>query len=147
VKHAKKKRVFSKEEADALLPELEKRLKLLKAKKESYSRTHDLIFMHELVCAAERTNGLPDGKEDLDDGIHALEDAIEDLAKDVEAIFDKGCFLRDLEKGHIEFLGTHHGKEVYFSWHLGEPRITYYRSLENHDRIPLSSRSVIQKSK
>jgi hypothetical protein len=147
VKHPKKKKIFSREEADVLVPELEKRLRLLKAKKESYSRTHDLIFMHELVCAAEKTNGLPDGKDDLDGGIHALEDAIEDLAKDVEAIFDLGCLLRDLEKGHVEFFGTHHGKEVYFSWHLGEPRVAYYRSLENHDRIPLSAKSLAQKSK
>jgi len=33
VKHLKKKRIFSREEADVLLPELEKRLRLLKAKK------------------------------------------------------------------------------------------------------------------
>ena len=46
MKPLKKKRVFSKEEADALLPELERRLKLLRAKKETYSRTHDLLFMH-----------------------------------------------------------------------------------------------------
>lgn len=147
MKHSKRKRVFSREEADDLLPEIEKRLKLLKAKKESYSRTHDLIFMHELVCAAERTNGLPDGKDDLDEGIHALEEAIEDLAKDVEAIFGMGCLLRDIEKGHVEFFGTHHGQEVYFSWHLGEPQLNYYRTPENHERIPLSGKSATKRAK
>ena len=143
----KKRRVFALQEADALLPDLEKRLKLLKAKKESYSRTHDLLFMHELVCVAERTNGLPDGKEDLDEGIHALEEAIEDLAKDVEMIFATGCLLRDIEKGHVEFFGMHHGREVYFSWHLGEPRIGYYRSPENHERIPFSGKPATKKLK
>ncbi len=103
--------------------------------------------MHELVCVAERTNGLPDGKEDLDEGIRALEEAIEDLAKDVEAIFATGCLLRDIEKGHVEFLSMHHGREVYFSWHLGEPRISHYRSPGNHERIPLSGKPAAKRAK
>ena len=141
----KKRRKFTLQEAEALLPELEKCLKLLRTKKEAYSRTHDLLFMHELVCTAERTHGLLEEKDDLEDGVHALEEAIEDLAKDVESIFATGCLLRDIEKGHIEFFGAHHGKEVYFSWHLGESRIGYYRSLENHERIPLSAKSATKK--
>lgn len=143
----KKKRIFSIEEADALLPELEKRLKLLQAKKEAYSRTHDLLFMHELVCTAERTNGLSEEKDDLEDGIHALEEAIEDLAQDVEAIFATGCLLRNIEKGQVEFSGRHEGREVYFSWQLGEPRVSYYRSLGKkfHERVPLPGNSATEK--
>jgi len=149
VKPLKKKRIFSKEEADALLPELEKCLKLLRIKKEAYSRTHDLLFMHELVCAAERTHGFLEEKDDLEDGIHALEDAIEDLAKDIEAIFAKGCLLRDIEKGHIEFCGIHDGVEVFFSWQLGEPCVGHYRPLgmKIHERVPLSGKSATKKVK
>ena len=149
MKPLKKKRIFSKEEADALLPELEKCLKLLRTKKEAYSRTHDLLFMHELVCAAERTHGLLEEKDDLEDGIHALEEAIEDLAKDVEAIFAMGCLLRNIEKGHVEFFGMHEGREVYFSWQLGEPRIGHYRPLGEkiHERIPFSGKSATKKPK
>ena len=149
MKLLKKKRIFSREEADALLPKLEKCLKLLRTKKEAYSRTHDLLFMHELVCAAERTHGLSEEKDDLEDGIHALEEAIEDLAKDVEAIFAMGCFLRNIEKGHVEFFGTHEGRQVYFSWRLGEPRVCHYRPLGKkvHERVPLSGKSATQRSK
>jgi hypothetical protein len=147
VKPLKKKRIFSREEADALLPELEKRLKLLRTKKESYSRTHDLLFMHELVCTAERTHGFLDQKDDLEDGIHALEEAIEDLAKDVEAVFALGCILRNIEKGSVDFLGTHEGQEVYFSWQLGEFRVSHYRPLGKkiHERLPLSSKPASKK--
>ncbi len=147
MKPLKKKRIFSKEEADALLPELEKCLKLLQTKKEAYSRTHDLLFMHELVCTAERTHGLLEEKDDLEDGIHALEDAIEDLAKDIEAIFARGCLLRNIEKGHVEFFGTHEGQEVYFSWQLGEPSVCYYRPLgkKAHERVPLTQKAATKK--
>jgi hypothetical protein len=149
VKPLKKKRIFSREEADALLPELEKRLKLLRAKKEAYSRTHDLLFMHELVCTAERTHGLLERKDDLEDGIHAFEEAIEDLAKDVEAIFAMGCLLRNIEKGHVEFFGTHEGRQVYFSWQLGEPRVCYYRPFggKTYGRVPLFVKSATGRPK
>jgi hypothetical protein len=135
----KKSRSFSLQEAEAILPDLEKRLKVLRAKKEAYSRTHDLLFMHELVCVAEQTQGLLEEKDDLEDGIHALEEAIEDLAKDVEAIFAMGCLLRNIEKGHVEFFGTHEGREVYFSWQVGEPCVGHYRApgKKIHERVPI----------
>ena len=145
----RKSRMFTLQEADALLPELERRLKLLRTKKEAYSRTHDLLFMHELVCTAERTNGLPEEKDDLEDGIHALEEAIEDLAQDVEAIFATGCLLRDIEKGRVEFCGRHEGQEVYFSWQLGEFRISHYRlpGKKFHERISFSGNPATKKVK
>lgn len=145
----KKRRTFTLQEADALLPELEKRLKHLRTKKEAYSRTHDLLFMHELVCAAERSHGFLEEKDSLEDGIHALEEAIEGLAEDVDAIFAMGCFLRNIEKGHVEFFGLHDGCEVYFSWKLGEPSVSHYRPLgeKAHERVPLSGRPAAKKAK
>ena len=145
----KKSRTFTLQEADALLPELEKCLKLLRTKKEAYSRTHDLLFMHELVCVAERNHGLLEEKDDLEDGIHALEDAIEELAKDIEAIFALGCLLRDIENGHVEFFGMHEGREVYFSWRVGEPCVGHYRPLGKkvHERVPLLRKTAIKKAK
>ena len=145
----KKSKTFTLQEADALLPELEKSLKLLRTKKEAYSRTHDSLFMHELVCAAERSNGLPEEKDDLEAGIRTLEEAIEGLAGDVEAIFELGCVLRNIERGHVEFFGTHDGQEVYFSWQLGESCVGHYRRPEkkSRERIPLPGRAAAKKAK
>ncbi|MFH1800944.1 MAG: DUF2203 family protein [Candidatus Omnitrophota bacterium] len=143
----KKRKVFHLKEANTLLPELEKRLRLLRTKKETYSRTHDLLFMHELVCAAEQTQGFLEENDGLEDGIHALEEAIEDLAKDVEAIVAMGCFLRNIEKGLVEFFGTHEGQEIYFSWQLGEPCVGHYRApgKKVHERMPLSQKPATKK--
>lgn len=145
----KKRKIFTLQEAEALLPELEKQLKLLRTKKETYSRTHDLLFMHELVCAAERTHGLPEEKDDLEDGIHALEEAIEDLAKDVEAIFATGCLLRNIERGHVEFFGMHEGRGIYFSWQLGESGVGHYRTPGSkiRERMPLPEKPAVKKAK
>ncbi len=123
----KNRKIFSKAEAEALLPELESRLKDLHQKKDAYNRVHDSLFMHELLCDAERSQGFSEGTEDLETSMFALEEAIEALAKDVEAIFALGCFLRHIEKGIIEFHGVHEGRDVFFLWRRGEPIITRYR--------------------
>ena len=149
MKPGKKKRIFSKEEAEALLPELEKRLRHLQSRKEAYSRTHDALFMHELVRTAELSHGLFEEKDDLDAGIHALEEAIESLAQDVDAIFAMGCFLRSIERGHVEFFGKYGGQEVYFSWRVGEPSLGHYRlpGKTVHERVPLSEKNDRKKTK
>lgn len=134
-----KRKIFTLQEAEGLLPELETRLKDLLRKKEAYSRTHDHLFMHELVCAAERSNGFFEDQADLEEGIRTLEEAIEGLAKDVEAIFAKGCFLRNIDKGYIEFFGCREGQDIFFSWQLGEPKIGFFRPAGQkiNVRIPL----------
>jgi hypothetical protein len=103
--------------------------------------------MHELVCTAERTQGFLEEEDDLEDGIHALEDAIEELAKDVEAVFARGCLLRNIERGCVEFLGMHDGQEVYFSWQLGEPCVSHCRlpGKKVHERVPLSQKDAAKK--
>lgn len=145
----KKRKVFNLEEANALLPELEKRLRHLQNKKEAYSRAHDMLFMHELVCAAEKSNGFFDPADDLEEGIHALEEAIENLAGDVEAIFHLGCILRNIEKGQVDFVGARDGQTVYFAWQLGEPSIQYFRPLGSNfcERLTLPPKPAKKKAK
>lgn len=126
----KKRRIFSWGEANALLPELVQRLKRLQHKKEIYSRMHDTLFMHELVCVAEKSGGFSEPQDDLETGIHALEEAIEDLAKDVEMIFATGAILRNIERGCVELPGELNGQKIYYSWEMGEPQVRFYRRRE-----------------
>ena len=135
----KKRKKFSLQEANALIPELKERLAHLQTKKETYSRLHDALFVHELVSVAEKANGFFE-KDDLEENIHALEQAIEDLAKDVEGIFGLGCVLRDIDQGKVEFPATLENEEIFWSWEKDEPAIIYYRSFQ--DRSP-EARKVI----
>ncbi|MBU9888827.1 MAG: DUF2203 domain-containing protein [Candidatus Omnitrophica bacterium] len=137
----KKKSCFSWNEANALLPDLAARLKRLQHKKEIYSRMHDTLFLHELVCVAERSGGFADPEDDLETGIHALEEAIEDLAQDVEMIFASGVILRDIERGRVEMPGELNGHKIYFSWVLGESEIRFYRRRDGmpEERLELPS--------
>lgn len=137
----KKQKLFQLSEANQLLPEIGRRLKQIQQKKESYALIHDELFVHELVSSAERSNGFVE-KDDLETRVRDLEQAIEDLAEDVEAIFATGCILRHIEKGRVDFPAEVENKRIFWSWELGESTIRYYRHLKSDfsERILIPAR-------
>jgi hypothetical protein len=126
-------KLFSLEEANSMLPELETRLSRLLEKKEDYARRHDELLMHELIIDAERHGGLSQETADLEEEIRTLETAIADLEKDIHAIHELGCIVRNVEKGWVDFLGRWRGELIYFCWRRGEMSIQFYHPL--HDSI------------
>lgn len=121
---------FSLKEANALIPELEKRLKNLITQKETYTKEHDYLFMSELLETAEKEIGKQKNNSGLDQEALGVEKSLADFEKEVEAIREMGCVIRDLEKGWVDFLGKKDGKLVYFSWRLGEKEINYYHETD-----------------
>jgi hypothetical protein len=51
---------------------------------------------------------------------------IEMLAKKIRS---KGCIIKDLNAGLLDFLSERDGREVYLCWRYGEPRIEFYHEL------------------
>lgn len=136
----KKPKIFSLEEANALVPQLESRLRDLIAKKEDYIRQHDAIFMHELLHQNEKKDANGATLEALDQDIRKLEEALTGLENELNVIKNMGCLVRNLDMGWVDFLG-YKGKDlVYFSWRLGEKSIGYYRPLKSRsdERIPFA---------
>lgn len=52
--------------------------------------------------------------------------AIERLAKNIRS---KGCVIKDLNAGLLDFLSERNGREVYLCWRFGEPQIEFYHEL------------------
>ncbi len=127
-------KTFSKEEAEALIPELEKKIKDLRAKKEFYGRIHDSLFMRELLSEAEKAKGFLAEPDDLEVSIFALEESIEALVQDIEEIVELGCFLRNIEKGIVEFPAVLNSGKVFLSWKIGEKNITHFRLPKSSER-------------
>jgi len=137
-------KLFSLQEANALIPELSRRIQHLRTRKETYNRLHDALFVHELVSTAERANGFFE-KDDLEENVRSLEQAIENLAKDIEAIFGLGCILRDIEKGRVDFPAVLRDQKIYWSWQDDEPSIKCYRlSGERYGEKILISRQALE---
>lgn len=134
-------RIFSLEEANSLLPEVEMLLQRLDGKRQEHARLHDEHFLHELLAESERRRGIQNSAEPVDSGARWLEQELEAVAAEVEAIRALGCFVRNIDRGWIDFAGRHKGEMIYFCWHRGEKDIRFFHPFKGPltERRPLFS--------
>lgn len=118
---------FTLEQANELLPEIERRLKLICEKRSIYLRIHDAVFVQELANNAEKKSEADMFDSDLEKDIQNLEETIYELAKEIDALIDLGCILRSIDLGLVDFPGQHQGERVFFSWKTGEKQIGFIR--------------------
>jgi len=116
---------FTREEAEALLPEI---TVVLYKVQESH---RDVLAMRaelEEIQAQAMGNGhhLYDRilrlQQDVASSMQRLREALEELQP-------FGCELKDPEIGLIDFLSLRDGEEVYLCWRLGEQRISFWHYL------------------
>lgn len=133
---------FTLNQVNELLPEIEKRLSVIREKKSTYMRLHDAIFVQELVSDSEKKHGADLFDSDLEADIQKLEEIIQVLADEIETLVGLGCVLRSIDLGLIDFPGQHGGTRVFFSWQYGEKAIAFVRrrgASNEAERLPLSS--------
>lgn len=122
-----------------MIPEVERRLSVIREKRSFYLRAHDAVFVQELANEVEKKAGRDLFDSDLDKDIQGLEGAIEFLSKEIDELISLGCLLRSLDQGFVDFAGQHHGERVFFAWKSGEKKITFIRrrGAQISERIPL----------
>jgi len=127
-------RVFTLQEAMTLIPRLEQLLDELVNKKKRMQKKHDQLLVLDLI-AGEKLQDYQsrDGKDYLDKSAE-LESLILSFEEDILKINQAGCFLRDLEKGVVDFFYVHNKELVYLCWRRGEKKIGYYHDLDDGDR-------------
>ena len=127
-------RVFTLQEAMTLIPRLEQLLDELVNKKKRMQKKHDQLLVLDLI-AGEKLQDYQsrDGKDYLDKSA-GLESLILSFEEDILKINQAGCFLRDLEKGVVDFFYVHNKELVYLCWRRGEKKIGYYHDLDDGDR-------------
>ncbi len=118
---------FTLEQVNEMLPEVERRFKLIQEKRSVYLRIHDAVFVQELAADAEKKLGKDMFDADLEKDIQNLEETIYALAKEIDDLVDLGCILRSIDCGMVDFPGQHHGERVFFAWKAGEKKIEFIR--------------------
>lgn len=114
-----KPRMFTIDEANALLPVIEPLMSELLEK-----RARVVAMRHELgpVLDDLHSNGGSQAATEM-----ALEfQKIQRLATRIQAY---GCYLKDTNAGLIDFLAEIDGREVFLCWRYGEPRVAFYHEL------------------
>jgi hypothetical protein len=113
-------RHFTREEADALLPQVEP---LLRTLREARDRLTDAEAHEALATAAPANGGGAPGR--------VVGDAFLEVRDLLARIQGLGIVVRDIDRGLIDFPAIIDGGEVYLCWQLDEPEIAFWHDLES----------------
>jgi hypothetical protein len=119
--------LFTRAQAEALLPELEEvLLDMQRCKREIDALRGDLGH------AVERTagNGHVKDESDLAGKRRRAESFVEQLNEHLSRINAMGVELKDLDQGLLDFPHEYDGRVVYLCWRLGEDNIAWWHELD-----------------
>jgi hypothetical protein len=133
-------RIFSIKDANALIPTLEKLTSQLLLKKTEMQKMHDQILILDLLAGDKiHDASSTDGQEYLRKTAE-LEALVLSFEDDILEINRLGCYLRDINKGSIDFFSVRKNELVYLNWQRGETEIKHYHDIDSHhsQRRPLA---------
>ncbi|WP_234554620.1 DUF2203 domain-containing protein [Thermus caliditerrae] len=108
-------RIFTKEEADALLPELRRVLSQMRQARKELS---------EVQARLPEPRGLE--RRALEEEARFL---LGSLEADARYLASLGVFLKDLDQGLVDFPARIGGEVVFLCWREGEPEVAHYHPL------------------
>lgn len=122
------RKMFTVQEANALLPLIRKEIGALREVKARFERKYiELSELRQRIAAALR--------DDEEDPLFAMECELEFLQIEASALFRsiamKGVELKDIDSGLVDFPAMIGGREVLLCWKFGEERVEYYHGV--HD--------------
>jgi hypothetical protein len=119
---------FTVEEANKLLPELCARMeRLTRAKRDFESLQSRIQVLTLAVAGASKDN--PDRQE-----LHQLQEQrtplTEVISREIAAIHDYGCVVKDLDQGLVDFYALAGDRLVFLCWKLGEREVAHWHPLD-----------------
>ncbi len=121
-------RTFTREEAEALLPEVERLL--IQARELTEQVAAEQQARQEDMARARR-NGHVKADDSGVQGTGARESASRQIGSLLERLQSLGVVVRDLRTGLVDFIGVREGRHVCLCWRLGEPhRIRFWHELD-----------------
>ncbi|MBW6394513.1 DUF2203 domain-containing protein [Thermus sp. SYSU G05001] len=108
-------RIFTKEEADARLPEIQRVLSQMRQARKELS---------EVQARLPEVRGLE--RRALEEEARFL---LGSLEADARYLASLGVFLKDLDRGLVDFPSRVGGEVVFLCWQEGEPEVAHYHPL------------------
>ena len=116
-----KNKYFSVEEANEIIPQLLVDVPRLQ------KLMNDLSHKYPDVSKARKKAQFNGGSVEGGDYINCVFN-INYLTEELES---KGCILKGIQSGLVDFLSLRDGKEVYLCWQIPEKKIQYWHSLQS----------------
>ena len=120
-----------------MLPELARRLEELRGRFRDIAAEQDRLAVLELIGGKDTTS--PEHAE-----YAAKRKATTALVSQFETDFRKvrslGCFVKDINRGLVDFYSVRNGRLIFFCWQLGEQEIRFWHELNSgySGRKPIS---------
>lgn len=124
-------RVFSVKEANDLLSQIEPLVQSLIEKKMKMQKRHDELLVLDLLGGDKiKDRNTSEGKEYLEKSAE-LEALILSFEEEIIHVNEYGCFLKDIEKGLVDFFHVREKQLVYLCWKKGENRISFWHEVDD----------------
>ncbi len=118
-------KVFSVQEANALVPFLTDAIFKLQEKRRNILALEVEIDATELVVEKDDGGSAPALSKKVDEYTRSVSSFYTQL----EEVHAKGCFLKDLDAGLVDFYGKQQGRVVYLCWKLGETKVGHWHEV------------------
>lgn len=118
-------RLFTLEEANALIPRVREIILSIQANKEATDAAR--VEFENLDASHAKGNGYDMKREQL---ATRITDKMRAIRHDLEALHEIGCQIKDVDMGLIDFPSMREGQVVNLCWRLGEEEIGYWHSLD-----------------
>ena len=132
-------RIFSVEEANGLIPYLEQTLARLSASARDIAALQREVQVLTAIESTGATSRNHDVRELREKEAHCAR-MLEAFRASLHEVASRGCILRDLDLGLVDFYTMARDKVVCLCWRLGEPRVTHWHTTDEgfSGRRPLS---------
>jgi hypothetical protein len=124
-------RLFTKEEASALLPRLTEIFRRMDPKLARLREFQDLVDDLEAYWHSKGEGMPPDERSVYDRLVTQAAEARTAVEAEVRQILTLGCELKDPQQGLIDFPSTIEGNVAYLCWQRGEGSIGFWHTLES----------------
>ena len=120
--------LFTVDKANRLLQELKPQIEQLVTERRDMRRIEERLNVMSLALAGASADN-PDSAE----ARHLVTERTEIAArvrKGLEAIQSRGCVVKDLDQGLLDFYSLAGDRLVFLCWKLGEPEVAHWHTLD-----------------
>ena len=120
--------IFSVEEANRLLDEIRPRMRRLVIAKRHFDQLQSRVDLLKVV-----TEGASENNADLREltEVRKRQRAwAEMISEGVQAVHRRGCLIKDLDRGLVDFYALSGDQLVFLCWQLGEAEVSHWHTLE-----------------
>jgi hypothetical protein len=119
-------RLFTVDEANALLPRLREILREMQSAKAVVDALRGELTEHAQVASGNGHAAEPE----IEEKTRTAQRQVERLNALLRELRELGCELKGLDEGLVDFPSEREGRVVYLCWRLGEDRVQFWHERE-----------------